>query len=882
MKLLGRFARALKGRIFKKPVEREVRDEVDFHLEMLEREFRALGWSEAEARRRARDQFGDVAGIERRMRELGDQRDRVERRTEYLADLTQDVRYALRQLVRAPGFAAAAIVTLALGIGACASIFSVVNAVLLRPFPFAEPERIVRLFETNPQGDQWGVSEPNYLDFQARSRSFAALAAYGWRPVNLIGEGDPERLDGLRITHEFDEALGVAPILGRAFAEGDGRAGGPAIVMISERLFRRRFASDTSLVTLGRAINLDGTPYQVVGVMTSDLDTFREIDVWLPFVPSMGSSRDNHIVTLVGRLPPGVTLAQATTDVEGIARRLGEQYPQSNARWGVNLVGIREWLIGSDVTRRVVVLLAAVGLLLLMGCVNVANLMLARAGTRQREMSVRAALGAGRGRLVRQLLIEGLTLAGAGAALGMALTLAAVPVLRDMGGDAVPRLTEMAVDWRVVAFAVAASIATGLLFGSAPALLMSRVDVADALHGGMRIVASGRLRSALIVMSVGLAVLLLAGAGLIGGSFARLMRVDTGLEPEGVLTASLALRGERYQDAERRRQFVAELLQRLEATPGVRAAGITNITPYSGGNTAIAFVPTDRAAAAPDEYMQAGWRTVTPGYFPATGIRLVRGRLLDASDVASGAPVIVISEAMARLGWPDGDAVGKGVRDPGSGSQMVLQVVGVVADTRDLALEQEPAARFYYAFYQFPSREVSLLVRTDGDPMAILPAVQREVWAIDPNLPVAQPRPLAEMLSDVAAQPRLTTLIFVLTAGAALALALVGVYGLIAYTVTQRTREIGVRLALGARPRQIVAGVVRRGLVMAGAGVVIGLVAAGLLAGYARVLLYGVEPVDAATYALVAGLLLLCATLASLIPARRAARLSPTRALAAD
>ena len=879
--MLGRFARALRGRIFKKPVEQEVRDEVDFHLDMLTREFRAGGMSDDAARARAREQFGDIAGIARRLHQLGDERDRSERRTEYFSELAQDFRYALRQLVRAPGFAAAAILTLALGIGACASIFSVVNAVLLRPFPFAEPDRILQLSETNPQSDEWSASEPNYLDFRDRNHSFAALAAFAGRPVSLLGDGEPERLAALRVTHDFDEVLGVRPLLGRAFSEGDGRAGGPALAMISERLFQRRFGSDTARVAAGRTINLDGAPYQVIGVLTSNLDAFRNIDVWLPFAPSLVASRENHVISVLGRLAPGVTPAQAATDLEGIARRLGEQYPASNARWGVRLQGLRRWLVGSDMTRRVVVLLAAVGLLLLMACVNVANLMLARAGSRQREMSVRAALGAGRGRLVRQLLIESLTLAGAGALLGMCLTIAAVPMLRDMGGNTVPRLAGMAVDWRVVAFAVAASLATGLLFGSAPALLLSRAEVAGALRGGARIVASGRLRSALIVLSVGLAVLLLAGAGLIGGSFARLTRVKTGLQPEGVLTASLALRGDRYQDPARRRLFVTELLRRLDTTPGIRASAVTSTAPFSGGNTAISFVPTDRPVA-PDEYLQAGWRTVTPRYFDAAGVRLVRGRPLQPTDVAGNPMVIVISEAMARLGWPDGDAVGKSIRDPGSRSQDVLTVVGVVEDTRDVLLNEEPAARFYYAFYQATPSDIWLMIRTGGDPMDILPAVQRAVWALDGDLAVAQPRPLTQLVSDAAAQPRLTALIVTLTAGAALMLAIVGVYGLIAYTVTQRTREIGVRLALGARPRRIVADVVRRGVTLAGAGVVLGLVAAGLLAGYARVLLFGVEPVDGATYAAVAALLLLCAASASALAARRAARLSPTTALRSE
>jgi predicted permease len=565
--------------------------------------------------------------------------------------------------------------------------------------------------------------------------------------------------------------------------------------------------------------------------------------------------------------------------MRAIARQLGQQYPESNAEWGVRIASFQDWLVGPELRDRVIALLVAVGLLLLMACVNVANLLIARASTRQREMGLRAALGAGRWRITRQLLTESLTLAAIGAAAGVALAAAAMPVLRKVGGDAVPRLDEMSLDLRVLAFAVGASLITGLLFGLAPALHAARLGLHGMLRSGTRVAGSGRLRNTLVVASIALAVLLLVGAGLVGTSFLRLVRVDPGFDPEHVLVASISLPAERYPN-DRIAAFHTEAMRRIAAIPGVRAAGMINIAPFSGGNTAIPFSVVGRPPARPGEFPQAGWRSVTPGYFAALGIRLKRGRLLNESDLEKGPPVIVISDTMAGRFWPGEDPIGRQIQI--QGARNPFTVVGVVGDTRTQTLEDEPAPVMYLAYRQVSLRSMWLTVRAVGAPTSVASAVQREIWAIDKTLPVANMQPLTQLMSEVAGQPRLTMLIFGLFASAALALAVIGVYGVVAYSVAQRTREIGVRLALGAQPSRIVRGVLRHGLTLAALGIMIGLIAAYALTRFIAAILYGTEPTDAVTYGAVALTLTACAAAASLAPARRAATVDPVTALRYD
>jgi predicted permease len=803
------------------------------------------------------------------------------RRTEWLAELRHDLRYAVRGLRASPGFTAVALLTLAMGIGASTTIFSVANAVLLRPFPYHEPERIVRLYETNPTTETFAVSEPDYLDWRERVRGLSQLAAFAGQNVSLLGDGDPEELAAMAATPSLFPLLGVRPLLGRVFREEEAKPAAPArVVLLSYAFWQTRFGSDPRV--LGRTLNLSGTSYEVIGVMPPELVFPGTPALWEPLAPSTiargETARGNRRLGVIGRLAPDVTLGQALDEMRSVASDLARLYPETNREWGANVTSLEAWLIGDELRTRVEVLLVAVGLLLLMGCVNVANLLLARATARQREMSVRAALGAGRGRIVRQLLTESLVLAAIGAALGIALTVMAVPVLREVGETAIPRLDELSVDWRVISFGVAASVVTGILFGIAPALQASRADLNDVLRSGGRVAAAGRLRSVLIVTSVALALVLLVGAGLVGRSFERLMRVDYGFRTEGVFTASLTVANQRYRERAKRAAFYAEAARRLATAPGIRAVGFTNIAPFSGGSTAIRFAVVGRQPASADEFLSANWRSVTPGYFAALGVALRRGRLIAESDGEREPRVVVITETMARRVWPGVDPVGQQIMLGGNAGP-TWTVVGVVGDIRDQLLQEEPAPTMYLSFQQVSWDSMWLLVRGTGDPLALAPVVRREIHAIDPLLPVANEQPLSRLVSEVAAQPRFTALIFGLFASAALVLAVVGVYGLVAYGVTQRTREIGVRLALGATPSRIVRGVVRHGVGLAGFGVAIGLWAAYALSRFMRGILYDVTPTDAVTYLAVAALIMACAAAASLLPARWAARLDPVRAL---
>ena len=873
---LGRFSRALRHLLWKPPVEQEVDSELAFHLEMRTRENIARGMDANEARREALRRFGDVGQINETCRDIGRRRDREMRRTEWLAELRQDVAYALRYLRTNPGFGLAAVLTLALGIGASTANFGVANAVILRPLPFRAPEQLVRIYETNPASDDFSASDPNYLDWRARNRSFAELAAYRWTSLNLVGDGTPEQLTAIGVTHTLLPLLGVAPRVGRAFTAEEDRPGGPRVVLLSDGLWQRRFGGSRDVI--GRTLSLDGRPYAVVGVLPPRVGIASDADLWHPLAPDPASRRDNHMLGVVGRLRPGVTIETASGEMRSIARQLGQQYPESNGEWGVRLTTFSDWLIGPELRDRVLALLVAVGLLLLMACVNVANLLIARASTREREMGLRAALGAGRPRITRQLLTESLTLAVIGTIAGVALAAVAMPVLREVGGDAVPRLDEMSLDWRVIGFAVAASLLTGLLFGLAPVLHASRAGLHGLLRSGTRVATTGRLRNSLVVASIALAMLLLVGAGLVGASFLRLMRVDIGFDPEHILVASISLPAERYPN-DRIVPFHTEAMARIAAIPGVRAAGMVNIAPFSGGNTAIGYTVVGRPPARPGEYLEAAWRSVTPGYFPAIGIRLKRGRLLNETDRET--PVIVITDTMARRVWPGEDPIGRQIQVQGSRGKP-FTVVGVVSDIRAQTLEDEPAPIMYLPYQQVGLRAMWITVRAAGAPTSVAGAVQREIWAMDKTLPVANVQPLEQLVAEAAAQPRLTMMIFGLFASAALALAAIGVYGVVAYSVAQRTREIGVRMALGAQPGRIVGGVLRHGLTLAALGIAIGLAGAYTLARFITAILYGTEPTDAVTYGAVGLLLATCAALASLVPARRAAKVDPVAALRYD
>ena len=879
---LGRYARELRARFWKPPVDDEVRDELAEHLRMLEEDLVEQGVEPAEARRLAEDRFGDAARLGAACRDEGVRRDRERRRSRWWHEVAQDGRYAVRQLAGNRRFALVAILTLGLGLGAATTIFGIANAVLLRPLPFAAPERLVLLDEVNPGGELFSTSGPNFLDWRARLRGVTGLAAFAPRSPSLLGDGAPERLRGTAASSGLFEVLGVQPQLGRTFGAAEDRRGGDVrVAVLSDALWQRRFGADPAVV--GRTIDLDGVRRRVVGVLPPGRGFPAETDVWVPLVADPADQRGDRRLEVVGRLAPGVGLEQARQELAAIGARLAGEHPEANAAWTTNARPFVEWYVTPKLRARVRALLATVGLLVLMACVNVASLLLARATTREREMAVRAALGAGRGRIVRQLLTESLLLAALGGLLGVALAAAATPIVRRVGSEVAPRLAGMGLDWRVLGFALAACVATGVVFGLAPAARLLRRARSGGTHAllrtGGRVAGGGRARSALVVASVALATAMLVGAGLVGGSFAKLMRTELGFSPARVLTASLVLPDDGY-DYERSAEFFRRLVPRLAALPGVESAGAVNLAPFLGWQTGMDYVPGTAAPTEPRDWRGAGWRAVTPGYFAALRIPLRRGRLLDSTDAWPAPDAMLVNETMARRAWPDADPIGRPVT---LANGRTLTVVGVVADSRQFAIDSAPGPVMYFAHAQLPWKQMWLMVRTSAaDPAAVLGAVRREVHALDPRLPLARVAPLERFVTDAAAEPRLTTLVFGIFASAALVLAAMGLFGVVSYAVSQRTRELGVRMALGAAPARLAAAVVRQGVRLAAVGVVLG-AAAALAAGRAlEAILYETAPTDAATYAAVAAMLLVVAAAASLAPARRAARLDPAHTLRSE
>jgi predicted permease len=857
-------------RFWERDLDAEVEEEFRFHLEAEVEELTARGATAEAAREAALRRFGDLARFRAECRRSDARRAGRARRADWLGALRQDLRLALRSFRRQPRFVGAAVLTVAVGIAANAGIFSIVRGVLLEPLPFPEPQRLVRIWETNPAIDDFSASDPNFLDWRAQSRSFARLAAFRGTGFELAGAGEPLRVTGLRASADLLPLLGARPRLGRVFTAAEDTPGGDtAVAVVSEGFWRRHLGADPAAV--GRALELDDQAHVVVGVLGPEF-AFGEVEVVVPLVPDPAVNRGHHTLAVVGRLAPGVALEQARAEMEAIAGRLAAEYPDSNRDWGVRLATFQDWLIGPEFTRRVLVLQGAVICVLLLACANVANLMLARAAGRRGEMGMRAALGAGRGRLLRQLLTESLVLAALGGAVGVVLAWGGLALLRRLGSVGIPRPEALSLDGAVVAGAALASLLTGLAFGAAPALRLSRARLDEV--GGRR--AGERRRrwdAALVAVQVALAMVLLTGAGLLGRSFARLQEVELGFTPERVLTARLSLPARRYPPA-RIVAFQRQLVERLAALPGVEAAALTNIAPFLGGNTSI---PVRRERGAEGDFLAANWRAVTPGYFAALEVPIRRGRGLEASDGEEASPAVVVGETLARRLWPGEDPIGRSLF--AGGDDRPWTVVGVGGDIRDVELAGGPVNVIYLPAAQIGLPTIALLVRTAGEPAAAAAAVRRAIWALDPALPIQQLQPLAENLRAALQAPRFSTFLLALFAALALILAAVGVYAVIAFTVAQRTHEIGVRLALGARPGRVLRQVVRDGLAVGALGIALG--AAGALAASRALagLLFATSPTEPATYALVALGLGAIVALASLVPARRAARVDPSAAL---
>src|SRR5919198_6010446 len=806
-----------------------------------------------------------------------------------MGTLLQDLRYGLRVLLKQPGFTAVAVFAAALGIGANAAIFSVVNAVLLRPLPYKEPQRLVLLHENLPRlgWSLLNVSPAEYLDYKEQNRTLSGVAAFEGLSLNLTGQGEPVRVEAERVSPDLFALLGVSPARGRAFAAEEDRAGAGRVVVLSHGLWQRQFGADPSVV--GRTVRLDGEPYTVVGVMPAGFQFpyaktsfIAPAELWVPLAIS-DEERKNRAASfdygVVGRLKPGVTLAEAQADIERVAADSQRQHPdicRGDAQVTPTVVGFEQETV-QGVRPLLLILAGVVGLVLLIACANVANLLLARATARRREIAVRRALGAGTLRLVRQLLTESLLLSLMGGAAGLLLASWAIDLIKRFAPVDVPRLYDAGLNPRVLVFTLAASLATGLLFGLAPALDGSRLDVGAALKEAEGRAGRGRegrrLRSLLVVFETAAALVLLVGAGLLVNSLARLLRVPPGFEPEGVAVARTAMPRSRYSEVEQSRQAYRRVLERLAAVPGVRSAAVASNLPLADRRN-IGF----RVEGADESAENTAYNAlVSEDYFRVMGIAVLKGRAFDEGDRAGGRPVVVVSQSFARRFWPGGDALGKRIEWGGWQGADWLTVVGVVADGKGTTLDAESAPAVYMPIFQLPrAREnVVFLARTDGDTVGLAAAMRREIRAVDGELPVYDARPMTELVAASLAQRRFSTWALAAFAAAALLLAAVGLYGVVSYTVTQRTYEIGIRVALGARGPDIFRLVVGQGLALAGAGVAIGLVAALALTRVLRGLLFGVSAADPLTFAGVTLLLLAVTFIACLAPARRAAKVDP-------
>ncbi len=794
--------------------------------------------------------------------------------------LFRDIRYGFRGLLKRPGFTVIALVALTLGIGANTAIFSLVNAVLLRPLPYPEPDRLVWAWGNFPGGNRASVSPPDYLDFRSQNKSFEQLAAMigSTAPATITGGGEPERLTASVVTGNFFEAFGVMPSLGRAFSLDNEKPGNDQVVILSHELWERRFAGNPGI--LNQRIVLDNKSFEVIGVMPKDVTFPQTADLWVPLnfdsEPGM-KIRKAHFMRPIGRLKPGVTVAQAQSDTDMIAAELQKQFPDSNTGWSLRLEPLRERLIGSS-RLSLFILFGAVWFVLLIACANVANLLLVRANARQKEIALRTALGASRMRIVRQLITESLLLAFVGGALGALLAAWGIDLLVTLSGDLIPATANVSINATVLAFTFAISLLTGLLFGVFPAFRTAKVNLSDTLKEGGRsseAAFKNRTRSLLVVFESAIAVFLLVCAGLLVRSLIELQNTNPGFDANNVLTMRVDLSRGKYDTAEKSATFFQDLEQRLSALPGVETVGMINGLPLSGARNDTPFVVEGRPAVKKGEELTADFRSVNHNYFQALQIPLLRGRNFTEQDVRDSAKVIVVSEQLVNTMFPNEEALGKRL-------QMMIdddpyEIVGIVGGIRDRAVEFQPYRTIY-----IPSRSwgwFNVALRVQGDPAGLVPAIRKEVQAIDPEQPIAAVRTMDELVNRSTATPRYRTTLLGLFAALAMVLAATGIYGVMSYSVLQRTHEIGVRMALGARHGDVLRLVVGQGMFLVVVGLAIGLVAAFLLTQLMASLLFGVTAKDPLTFVAVAGLLAVVAFIACYIPARRATKVDPLTAL---
>jgi len=798
-----------------------------------------------------------------------------------LENVINEARYAVRLMRRAPGFSAAVVTTVTLAIAANTTIFSFANAVLLKPLPFRDPERLVQVAEKNDTLNlpTFGASVLNFLDWRAQSRAFQELAAIGFANYTVTGSGEPEQVSGNRISPALTRVLGIAPVVGRAFRDDEEQPSAAPVAMLGEGLWRRRFGGDASLV--GRTLVLNDVPTTIVGVAPAALNLISGGDVYTPLsIDRAKEIRLNHVIFVVGRLRDGVSLRQAQGEMDGISARNGREYPEIRD-WGIHLVTMFDTFVSATLKTAILVLVCAVACVLLIACANIANLLLARGAARQREMATRTALGASRLSLLRQLLIESLVLSAGGGALGLLVAAWTVAALnRAIPPNTLP-VASVTIDTTVLAFVAGLTLVTGIVFGFAPALRVSRADAQDTLKHGRRSASGGlalRVRSALAAAELALATMLLIGAGLLIQSFVHLERVRVGFDPSDIITFQLSPPAAKYPAASGAPQFYRALLASLQSTPGVRGAAVSSGIPFGAGNyTKHPMITKSPSALPPGTAVPIDWRIVSPGYFGVMGIPLLQGRDFTDADGPTAPPVMIVSQATAKKFFGDANPLGRTLTATAN-LKTDITIVGVVGDVRSTSLNQESPALYYPSAARVAGL-MDVVVRAHAAPEALLPTIRQKVRELDPQLALANVRTLDEWVSTSAAQPRLNGILLGVFSVVALAIAAIGIYGVLAYAVTQRTREIGIRMALGAEPSAVMRMIVSEGMTVGAAGIAAGLVGALALARALDALVYGVDVRDPVTYVGVTAALAVVAMAACALPARRAARVDPIASL---
>ena len=874
----------LYGLLRKNRIEREMEDEMRFHLLMRTRQSIERGMRPDEAEREARRRFGNVGRIKDLARDI--------KGGGFMETLLQDLRYGARMLHKNPGFTAVAALTLALGIGANTAIFSVVNAVLLRPYPYKDQDRLMWLWETNlPEIPRFSPSPANFLDWQKQNTVFEQLEACNVSNFNLIGGANSARIRGMVITHGFLSMLGIRPRIGRDFLPDEDRPGRNNVVILSHELWQRQFGGDPNI--LNQSIKLDDQLFTVIGVMPPNRGfRFQDDHLWTPiaFTAEQIQNRRGGILNVFGRLKPEATLEQARSEMSAIAGRLANQYPDTNKGWNVTVDPMVEEAV-SQIRPSLLLLLGAVTFVLLIACANVANLLLARAAVRRKEIAVRTALGASRWRIVRQLLTESLLLSLAGGIIGLTLASWGLKIMMAMADNFWPRIMDISLDVRILVFTTAITLLTGLSFGMVPALQASKPNLNEMLKdAGRGSTEGGRrqiVRSALVVIEVAISLVLLVGAGLVIRSFIGLQKVDPGFDPENALTVSISLTERKYPEQDRQAAFYSRLIERVSALPGVQATGAATAVPFSdahwGGHMGRGFRIEDSAGVRAEDW--TGYYSVSPNYFRAMGIPLLRGRLFTEIDTKGALRVAIINSTMAKRYFPNEDPIGKRIRltsmfnnDP----EVYREIVGIVGDVKSNSLAQETPPQTYEPHTQEPFHFMTLVVRTAGDPTGVNEAIRREVLQLDKEQPVFRIETLDQLIATSTGHRRFSMMLFAVFAAAAIALASVGLYGVMSYAVTQRTHEVGIRMALGAQRSDVLGLILRQGLRLTLSGIAIGLIAAWAATRLLINLLYGVSATDLPTFTGVSLLLIGIALLACYIPARRATKVDPMVALRTD